>query len=49
MMVGKPKGELINWLSGQVSTQITDALAKGSKKLDKIKEFRDGKLGEKRR
>ena len=40
MIVGKPKGKLINWMAGEVSTQIADALEKGSKKLDKIKDKR---------
>ena len=49
MMVGKPKGQLINWLAGEVSSEITDALQDGSKKLDKIKSERDERHGDERR
>ena len=48
-IVGKPKGQLINWLAGQASREITDALTDGSKELDKIKAKRDQKFGDKRR
>lgn len=49
MLVGKHKGQLINWMAGEVSNNITDAIQSGSKKLNKIKKARDRKHGEKRR
>ena len=45
MLVGKPKGKLINWMAGEVSTEIADALQAGSKKIDKIKQERDERNG----
>ena len=48
MIVGKPKGQIINWVAGQASTQITDALEQGSQELGVIKEMRDTVSGDKR-
>ena len=49
MLVGKPKGQVINYIAGQASSKITDAIEQGSKELQVIKEMRDQAAGEKRK
>ena len=48
MIVGKPKGQIINWLAGEASRKITDAIEQGSQELSVIKEMRDQTSGQKR-
>ena len=48
MIVGKPKGQIINWLAGEASRKITDAIEQGSQELSVIKEMRDQASGQKR-
>jgi len=35
-LVGKDKGQVINWMAGEATRDIMTALESGSKKLEKI-------------
>ena len=40
-LVGKPRGKLINWMSDEVSSEVTKALEKGSRQLKQAQAIRD--------
>ena len=48
MIVGKPRGQIINWIAGEASRKITDTIEQGSQELGVIKEMREQASGEKR-
>ena len=49
MLVGKPKGQLINWIAGEATKEITDALEQGSKELKYLNGKREKRVGKLRR